>query len=247
MQVGNKKTVVVVEDEKLGRNLLKSYLTDYPDYVIIGEASNGIEGIEVINQLKPDIVFLDIQMPGKTGIQMLPYLEKIPHIIFTTAYDKYALQAFDVQAIDFLLKPYTKDRFAKAMQKVQAWINTEQLTSFIQNQVMSQAATSKRIMVQSGKTAITINIDDIIYLEAFGDYTKVVTVNGNYLSTLGIGKLEEKLVEGFIKTHRSYLISIAKTKNLIKDDGNYQVEMSNGDKLKVSRSFQQTVSSFFLR
>jgi two-component system, LytTR family, response regulator len=246
MQIGNLKRVVIVEDEKPGRNLLKSYLTDYPDFHIVGEAENGIDGVKVINETKPDIVFLDIQMPGKTGIQMLPHLEVMPHIVFTTAYDKFAMQAFEVHAIDFLLKPYTRERFAKAMSKLQAWINTEKLNAFIQNQVIAQVATAKRILVQSGKSSITINIEDIIYLEAFGDYTKVLTTSGTYLSSLGITKLEEKLSQGFVKIHRSNCISLAKTTSLIKEDGIYIALMSNGDKLKISRSYQHVVNDHFL-
>ncbi|MEX0362162.1 MAG: LytR/AlgR family response regulator transcription factor, partial [Allomuricauda sp.] len=105
------KKVIIADDENAGRVLIKEYLQDYPDLVLISEVNNGVDAIAEINKFKPDLVFLDIQMPGKTGFEVLNHLEEIPKIIFSTAYDEYALKAFEVHAIDYLLKPYTKERF----------------------------------------------------------------------------------------------------------------------------------------
>mgnify|MGYP001796742760 FL=1 len=112
------KKVLIADDEKAGRILIKEFLEDYPDLVLIAEVNNGVDAINEINRFKPDLVFLDIQMPGKTGFEVLNHLEEIPNIIFSTAYDEYALKAFEVHAVDYLLKPYTKERFRTAVERL---------------------------------------------------------------------------------------------------------------------------------
>src|ERR1700730_6918609 len=110
---------IIIDDERLARSELKKLLTDYPEIEIIAEAANAGEGIEKIENLNPDLIFLDIQMPGKTGFDMLQELDKAPHVIFTTAYDEYALKAFEVNALDYLMKPIETKRLADALQKLQ--------------------------------------------------------------------------------------------------------------------------------
>ena len=112
------KKVLIADDEKAGRTLIKEYLQDFPDLVLIAEVNNGVDAITEINRFKPDLVFLDIQMPGKTGFEVLTYLEEIPSVIFSTAYDEFALKAFEVHAVDYLLKPYTKERFKQAIERL---------------------------------------------------------------------------------------------------------------------------------
>ena len=122
------KKVIIIDDESAGRKLIKEYLDDYADYFIVGEANNGVDAVKIINEFKPDLVFLDIQMPGLTGFEVLNYLEEIPQIIFSTAYDKYALKAFEVHAVDYLLKPYTQERFKIAIDRIDS--NFEKLRPF---------------------------------------------------------------------------------------------------------------------
>ncbi|MCL4155939.1 UNVERIFIED_CONTAM: hypothetical protein GTU68_014771, partial [Idotea baltica] len=112
------KKVIIVDDEQAGRKLIKEYLKDFPNLILLGEANNGVDAVKIINEFKPDLVFLDIQMPGLTGFDVLTHLEELPQIIFSTAYDQFAMKAFDVHAVDYLLKPYTKDRFKKAIDKL---------------------------------------------------------------------------------------------------------------------------------
>ena len=126
------KKVIIVDDEKSGRKLIKEYLADFKDLILLDEANNGVDAVKIINKFKPDLVFLDIQMPGMTGFDVLTHLDEIPQIIFSTAYDEYALKAFEVHAVDYLLKPYTKERFAKAIEKLpfgKIQNNTESLTN----------------------------------------------------------------------------------------------------------------------
>ncbi|MBT8186745.1 MAG: response regulator, partial [Croceitalea sp.] len=111
------RKVIIADDEKSGRKLIKEYLQDFPELVLLTEVNNGVDAITEINRYKPDLVFLDIQMPGKTGFEVLTHLEELPKIIFSTAYDEYALKAFEVHAVDYLLKPYTKERFKSAIDK----------------------------------------------------------------------------------------------------------------------------------
>ena len=113
------RKVIIVDDEVAGRKLIKEYLTDFPDLVLLAEANNGVDAVNVINEYKPDLVFLDVQMPGMTGFDVLTHLEELPQIIFSTAYDKYAIKAFEVHAVDYLLKPYTKQRFKIAVEKLE--------------------------------------------------------------------------------------------------------------------------------
>ena len=112
------KKVIIIDDESSGRKLIKEYLSSYPELILIGEANNGVDAIKIINEFKPDLVFVDVQMPGLTGFEVLENIEELPVIIFSTAYDKYALKAFDAHATDYLLKPYTKQRFDAAIQKI---------------------------------------------------------------------------------------------------------------------------------
>src|SRR5438046_8606906 len=120
---------IIIDDERLARNELQKLLTDYPEIEIIAEAANASEGIEKIESLNPDLIFLDIQMPGKTGFDMLAELDKAPHVIFTTAYDEYALKAFEVNALDYLLKPVEPKRLADAIQKLHIQEEKEQVIS----------------------------------------------------------------------------------------------------------------------
>ena len=112
------RKVIIVDDESAGRQLIKEYLEDFPELILLGEANNGVDAVKIINEFKPDLVFLDIQMPGMTGFDVLTHLEELPQIIFSTAYDQYALKAFEVHAVDYLLKPYTKDRFKVAVERL---------------------------------------------------------------------------------------------------------------------------------
>jgi two-component system, LytTR family, response regulator len=236
------KKIVIVDDEAAGRTLIKQYLTEYPSLIVVGEANNGVDAIKVINEFKPDLIFLDIQMPGLSGFEVLSHLDEIPQIIFSTAYDKYALQAFEVHAVDYLLKPYTRERFKHAVQRIR---NDEQPNPVqpLAESLMGNAATyPERILVQIGQKLINIAVTDILWIEADGDYARLITGNGKYLSNYGISNLESKLnPNNFIRVHRSSLINVAFIKEVQKYVSSYDVIMHNGDVVRVSRGYMENL------
>lgn len=236
------KKVIIIDDEQAGRILIKEYLQDYPDLIVLAEANNGVDAVKVINEFKPDLVFLDIQMPGMTGFDVLTKLEELPQIIFSTAYDQYALKAFEVHAVDYLLKPYTKERFKVAIDRLQGSDDNNTARKLTESLLMESSNFPSRILVQSNNKLVTVALDEVIRIEAFGDYSKLITDNKNYLSNYGISALEEKLNPGvFIRVHRSAIININKVKELNKYTKSYDVTLQNGDVVRVSRGYMENI------
>ena len=239
------KKVVIADDEKAGRQLIKEYLSDYPDLVLVGEANNGVDAIKEINEFKPDLIFLDIQMPGITGFEVLNYLDEIPKIIFSTAYDEYALKAFEVHAVDYLLKPYTKARFKTAIERLSQ--DQNQLQALVQNVVLNDSTFPSRVLVQFNKKLVSIKVEDIVWVEAYGDYSKVHTGSNAFLSNYGISDLENKLnPDVFVRVHRSSIINLDQVKELDRYGKSYDVTMSNGEVVRVSRGYMDTLKKLIL-
>ena len=236
------KKIIIIDDEAAGRTLIKQYLAEYPTLIVVGEANNGVDAIKVINEFKPDLIFLDIQMPGLSGFEVLPHLEEIPQIIFSTAYDKYALQAFEVHAVDYLLKPYTRERFKQAIQRIRTDDQANPLQPLAESLLQNAANFPERILVPIGQKLITIAVTDIIWVEADGDYSRLITPNGKYLSNYGISVLELKLNPNpFIRVHRSAIINLKFIKEVQKNVNSYDVIMQNGDVVRVSRGYMDNL------
>ncbi len=236
------RKVIIVDDEKAGRQLINEYLEDYPDLILLGEANNGVDAVKIINEFKPDLVFLDIQMPGMTGFDVLQHLEELPQIIFSTAYDQYALKAFEVHAVDYLLKPYTKDRFKIAVERLFQNKETNKAEGLTNSLLMESANYPAKILVQSQNKLVTVAVEDVIRIEAFGDYSKLITTDKTYLSNYGISTLEEKLNPAiFIRVHRSSIINLNKVKELNKYTKSYDVVMQNEDVVRVSRGYMDNI------
>ena len=239
--------VVIIDDEILSRNLLREYLSENENFILIAECKNGIEAIGVINALQPDLIFLDIQMPGKTGFEVLEDLEYLPQIIFSTAYDAFAIKAFEVNAIDYLLKPFTKQRFQTALEKVKFEDKLK-----IQNQIdfietVQNKTYSKRVLVQKGFKLINILVDEIIYIEAQDDYAMLYTANDSFLTSKGITAIHSKLnPEEFLRVHRSFVVSINHIKEILKDTNGFQIITSNNKKINVSRSYSEAMNKLRL-
>ena len=234
--------VVIIDDEILARNLLKEYLLDHDNFTLIAECKNGIEAIGVINALQPDLIFLDIQMPGKTGFEVLQEIDFFPKIIFSTAYDSFALQAFEVNAIDYLLKPYTKVRFENALSKIK--IEESYKPENIINLLDSIPAKtySKTVLVQKGTKLLSILVDDIIYIEALDDYAMIYIKGDSFLANKGLGTIHSKLnPELFIRVHRSFVVSINHIAEINKDISGYQIITSNHKKINVSRTYSDLI------
>ena len=232
------RKVILVDDEEPSRNLLKEYLRDYPELNIVAECKNGVEAISVINVLRPDIVFLDIQMPGKSGFDVLTEIEHIPQVIFSTAYDRYAIKAFEVNAVDYLLKPFTKERFAASINKL-----LSQETGPLNNiKLLTESLLHKffpeRILVEQGNKLVSLPVSEILWLEAQNDYTKIHTLKQSFLSNKGISELEQKLnPQQFQRIHRSAIIALHAIAEVHKEATGPQIVLLNGITLKVSRSY----------
>ncbi len=236
------RKVIIIDDEAAARQLIKEYLEDYPDLILLGEANNGVDAVKMINEFKPDLVFLDIQMPGMTGFDVLTHLEELPQIIFSTAYDQYALKAFEVHAVDYLLKPYTKERFKVAVERLQQNTNENKARPLAESLLMDTPKFPERILVQSQNKLVTIALEDVIRIEAYGDYSKLISKERTYVSNYGISTLEEKLNNTiFIRVHRSSIINLNAVKELNKYTKSYDVTMQNGDVVRVSRGYMDNI------
>jgi two-component system, LytTR family, response regulator len=236
--------VILIDDEAAGRTLIRQYLADYPSLIVVGEANNGVDAVKIINEFRPDLVFLDIQMPGLSGFEVLSHLDEIPRIIFSTAYDQYALQAFEVHAVDYLLKPYTRDRFGQAIRRVlnPDNANIQKIQPLAESVINAAATYPEKILVQTGNRLVTVAVSDIIWIDAEGDYAKLVTAKTSHLSNYGIGALETRLnPKQFIRVHRSAMINIHFVREIQKQTSSYDVIMQNNDVVRVSRSYMDRI------
>lgn len=238
------KKVVLVDDESAGRKLIQQYLKAYPELVLVGKANNGVDAIKVINEFQPDLLFLDVQMPGMNGFEVLTHLDEIPQIIFSTAYDQYALKAFEVHAVDYLLKPYTKERFHEAVQRVLQSESQTGAGQLAESLLEETQAYPERILVQSGRRLINLAVQRIIRIEADGDYSRLITGEQTYLSNYGIGKIEDRLdPKVFLRVHRSSIINIHYVESVDKYASSYDVKMQNGDVVRVSRGYMDKIKA----
>lgn len=231
---------IIIDDELLARSMVREYLTAYPDIEIVQECGDGFEGIKAIQQYQPDLIFLDIQMPKINGFEMLELVEDPPSVIFTTAFEEYAIRAFESHAVDYLLKPFSKERFDKAMQK---WLQAGRLerTAGTRELLDTSAAMPSRqnriVLKDNGKIKI-IPTANIRYLEAADDYVKIHTAEGVFLKNKTMAFFEDTLdANNFIRIHRSYIVNvqlIARIDPYEKDS--HLAVLSVGVKLPVSRS-----------
>jgi two-component system LytT family response regulator len=202
--------VIIIDDEPLARSMVKEYLQSWADVSVVQECNDGFEGVKAIAQHKPDLIFLDIQMPKINGFEMLELLDTPPSVIFTTAFDEYAIKAFEAHAVDYLLKPFAKERFDKAMQKWMASRQTSAATvpvALIENAVAPEER--NRVVVKKGNNIVILPVHTIHYLEAFDDYVKIHTKDGFYLKKKTMSFFEKTLdPREFVRIHRSYLLNL---------------------------------------
>ena len=236
---------LIVDDEPPARTLIQEYLEDIDRIDIIGTCGTGREAITAINEQAPDLVFLDIQMPGLDGFDVLERIETLPHIIFSTAYDEYAIEAFDAGAVDYLLKPYSRGRFQTAVERALNRFDqdsdeyADRLAALLEEARASEDATPDRLYVRHGEKIIPVAPADIRWIEAAGDYAKLHTAEKTYLSSTGIGALADRLdATQFARVHRSHIIAFANVDHLRSDgSGGYHAILDDGTKVRVSRSY----------
>lgn len=231
---------IIIDDEPLARSLVREYLQEYPFIEIAAECGDGFEGLKAIHEHRPDLVFLDIQMPKINGFEMLELLDPAPPVIFTTAFDEYAIRAFDRHAVDYLLKPFSKERFHKAIER---WrersgqkADPAPVSSLLEN-VSESPQQKERIVVKSGSSIIVIPVDDILYLEAADDFVKIHTHKGHWLKNRTMAHFEKVLDGGkFIRVHRSYIVNISQATRLDPyEKDSHVLLLKSGEKIPVSK------------
>ena len=230
---------IVIDDEQPAREIIKHYLSKHNDIEVVGECSDGFTGLKSINELKPDLVFLDVQMPKLTGFEMLELMDETPQIIFATAFDQYAIKAFEMNAVDYLLKPYSQDRFDSAVLKAKERIQKEDRPAGIKKlaeHIADNIELLDRIVVKLGSKIKVIPIDTVLYIESQDDYVMVYTTEGKYLKQQTMKYFEKHLESSvFCRIHRSYLVNVNTIKQLeLYEKNSYLAVLSNGAKLRVS-------------
>jgi two-component system LytT family response regulator len=229
---------IIIDDEPLARSIVKEYLQPYQQIEMAAECNDGFEGIKAIQQYRPDLIFLDIQMPKINGFEMLELIETPPPVIFTTAFDEFAIKAFESNAVDYLLKPFSKERFDKAIQK---YLNYTPLTSHTDSllETAAQSANQQnRIVVKDGSKIKIIPVSAIHYLEASDDYVKIVTADGAFLKKRTMNFFEQSLsLYHFVRIHRSYIVNTQLITRIdpYEKDGHI-ILLSVGAKLPVSKA-----------
>ena len=232
--------LIIIDDEPLARSIVKEYLQSYTQLEVVEECADGFEGLKAIKQHQPNLIFLDIQMPKINGFEMLELVDNPPAVIFTTAFDEYAIKAFEAHAVDYLLKPFSKDRFDKSIQK---WIaqknNSEVQPASALLETASQSPVQRdRIVVKNGTKIKIIPVQDILYFEAADDYVKIHTKEGAFLKNKTMSFFE-KLLDPlqFVRSHRSYIINIQEVSRIDAYEKDSHVAiLKSGQQIPVSQT-----------
>jgi two-component system, LytTR family, response regulator len=246
---------IIVDDEELARRGVRSRLQSHDDIEIVAECKNGREAIDAIRRLAPDLVFLDVQMPGKNGFDVLDALgtKSLPYVVFLTAHDQYALRAFEVRALDYLLKPIDDERFTQTLARVRESLDRDRgshlgkRVAALLEEVRSQAANPQpeadRILVRSGGRVVFVKTKDIDWIEAAGDYVSLHTGKREWLLRETVASIEKRLAPlGFARIHRSTIVNpdrIVEMETI--DNGEYLVILRDGTRLRLSRNFRHTL------
>lgn len=231
--------VVIIDDEMLARSIVKEYLQQHPQLQLVAECGDGFEGLKGIQQHQPDLVFLDVQMPKINGFEMLELIEQPPAVIFTTAFDEYAIKAFEAHAIDYLLKPFNQERFDKAIAK---WMEQKTKTTDTRTEDLLETASqspmqNNRIVVKNGSKIKIIPVHDVYYLEAADDYVKIHTHEGYFLKNKTMNHFEQSLDgQQFVRSHRSYIVNVQQITRIDPyEKDNHVAVLRTGAKVPVSR------------
>jgi two-component system LytT family response regulator len=235
-------TAIIIDDEQPARELIKHYLKEFPDIGLLGEYPDGFSGLKAIQELNPDIVFLDIQMPKLTGFELLELLEDPPHIIFSTAYDQYAIRAFEMTAVDYLLKPYSAERFGQAIKKVRQLILSQKPGKPQASKLIETLETNpeflQRIAVKTRHKIEVIPVTEILYIEADDDYVTIHTGTEKFLKEKTMKYMESHLDPSqFVRVHRSYIVNVNQIARLeLYQKETYNVLLKNGTSIRASSS-----------
>ena len=237
----SKIQAIIVDDEPPAREIIRHYLSDVADIEIIGECENGFEAVKMINETNPQLVFLDVQMPKVSGFELLEILPESPHIIFTTAYDEFAIKAFEMNAVDYLLKPFSRARFQQAIGRVRQRIGegstaeSRHLES-LKSRMDETSGIIDRVVVRIGNRIVVVPVDKIWYIEAQDDYVMIYSELGNHLKEKTMKFFEAHLApKGFIRIHRSHLVNVTQIQSVeLYEKDTHLVLLKCGTKLKAS-------------
>ena len=230
-----KLKAVIVEDSRLARNELKELIKVHKEIEIIGEAENVDDAFKLINNTKPDLLFLDINMPEKDGFELLEMLDDVPITIFTTAFDEYAIKSFEYNAFDYLLKPINQKRFSKSIEKVIESISKNETTTITKNE--NALSLEKQIFIKDGENCWLVKLKDISLFEIVGNYTRVYFDQKKPLIYKSLAQVEEKLpTEVFFRANRQQIININHVKKVVSwFNGKLKIEMNSGEEIEISR------------
>ena len=229
---------ILIDDEPLARDIVKHYLKSFPEVEIVAECNDGFEGLKAITQFHPDFIFLDIQMPKINGFEMLELVENPPAVIFTTAFDEFALKAFEVNAVDYLLKPIEQERFDLAVNKLPGRLKQPEAIAELLESAANSPAQHNRVVVKINGAIKIIPVTEIHYFEANDDQVRISTTEGDFYKNKTMSFFERTLdPEQFIRIHRSYLINLSQvTKIELKEKDSYIVLLKSDIWLPVSKT-----------
>ncbi len=233
-----KLSVAIVDDEPLARDYLADLLSGYEDLELVAQCSDGFEAVKACAEFKPDLMFLDIQMPKLDGFEVLELVEPKPYVVFVTAYDEYALKAFGVHAVDYLLKPFSQQRLEQALEQVRQRYAKPQKLQGLLDDYGKKGDFLQRVALQDGSTVHIIAVGDLEYVSAQDDYVEFHSKNGSFLKHQTLSSLEKRLdPKDFVRIHRSTLVNLHKIDRIEPWGKDNKVAiMKDGTKLRVSRS-----------
>lgn len=249
---------LIVDDEPLAREKLRGFLEKEKSIEIIGECRDGREALETIDNEGPDLVFLDVQMPEMDGFEVLENIEpeRLPTVIFVTAYDQYALKAFDVHAVDYLLKPFDRQRFKAALDRAGTELERRQvgdvkrqLLALLSDVETRRTKYPPRLVIKSSGRVVFLKVDDVDWVDAAGNYVRLHAGNETHMLRETMGRLEKRLdPEKFLRIHRSTIVNIERIRELQQQfHGDYLVVLKNGQRLTLSRSYRDRIQDLLDR
>ena len=234
--------VIIVDDEDLARGLVREFLTSHADVEIVAECANGFDAVKAITELEPDLVFLDIQMPKLNGFEVVELAGRKTHYMFVTAYDQYALKAFEVHAVDYLLKPYSQQRFDEALAHARGAVgkNAGAGLQAVVGEAAARQAPLGRLLIRDGARVHVIGTDKIDYIEAQDDYVQVNAEGRGHLKNQRLSELENQLDPSvFVRIHRSYILNVARMERIEQGKDSHSAVLRDGTRLPISRSGYQ--------
>ncbi|TNE80805.1 MAG: response regulator [Bacteroidetes bacterium] len=234
---------IIIDDEPLACKMVEKYLQAHPEFEIVAVCHDGFTGAKAVQEHQPDILFLDVQMPKINGFEMLELLDELPAVIFTTAFDEYAMKAFENNAADYLLKPFSQERFDHAIAKYKERLPQVETDSNWVEKVQEEYPLSDRVVLKNGPKIHIIPYDSIILIEADDDYVKIYTVEGKFAKKRTLSYFEKSLPsDRFLRIHRSFLLNLNHLSHLEQGENqNYQAILRNGEKVAVSRTGYQAL------